>query len=82
MVWRSIIFTFCLVQPWPHDQSECTNNSHSKTKFLAEKEFEIKMGLLYSHGDLQTILRFRNYTVNSQLQYHFDKHSNLRTLRE
>ena len=25
MVWKSIIFTFCLIKSWSHDQSECTN---------------------------------------------------------
>ena len=31
------IFTFCLLQPRPGDQSQCTTVSHSKSQFLAEK---------------------------------------------
>ena len=37
MVWKFIIFTFCLIKSWSHDQSECTKISQSNTKFLAEK---------------------------------------------
>ena len=48
------------------------------------KKFEINARLLYLYGDLQNILRLHKNkcTVNSQLQSHIDKHSDLRTLRE
>ena len=37
MVWKSIIFNFCLIKSWSHDQSECTNIPHRNIEFLAEK---------------------------------------------
>ena len=57
-------------KPRTQDPSECTNVSHSKAVYL--------------YSDLQTILRFtkNKYTVNSELQSHVDRHSDLRTLRE
>ena len=29
MAWKSIIFTFCLIKSWSHDQGECTNIFHN-----------------------------------------------------
>ena len=55
MIWKYIIFTFCLFQPRTRDQSECRNVSHGKAQFLAEKKFEINTRLLHLYGDLQTI---------------------------
>ena len=57
-------------KPRTQDPSECTIVSHSKAVYL--------------YSDLQTILRFtkNEYTVNSELQSHVDRHSDLRTLRE
>ena len=26
MVWKSIVFTFCLIKSWSHDQSKCTTS--------------------------------------------------------
>ena len=37
MIWRTIIFTFCLLQSQTRDQSKCKNFSHSKAQFLAER---------------------------------------------
>ena len=34
---QTIILTFCLLQPYAPDQSECTNVSHIKVQFLAEE---------------------------------------------
>ena len=53
------------------NQSECKNNCQSQNQFLmvSSKRFEIKMRLLYLHGEFQTILRCHKYTVNGQLQY-------------
>ena len=41
MIWNTIIFAFCLLQPQTLDPSESTNVSHSKAQFLAEKKFDI-----------------------------------------
>ena len=35
MISKTIIFSFCLLQPRTCDQSECVNVSHSKAQFLA-----------------------------------------------
>ena len=80
--WKTIIFTFWLLQPWTSNQSEWTNISYSRVQFLAERN--LRLTVLYLYGDLQTVLRFhRNkYTVNSQLQSHVEEHSNLRTLKK
>ena len=37
MIYKTIIFPFCLLQPRTRDQSERVNVSHSKAQFLAEK---------------------------------------------
>ena len=44
MVWNRLLFffTFCLLQPRPRDQCECTNISLSKTQFLAERILDQK----------------------------------------
>ena len=39
MVWKPIIFTFCLIKSWSHDQSEYTNIFCNKLK-EREKERE------------------------------------------
>ena len=84
MIWKTIIFTFCLLQTRTHDQSECTNVSHSKAQFLPWGNLRSTWYFTLVYGDLQTILRFRKnkYTNNSQLQSHVDKHSkNVETIR-
>ena len=82
MKMKDYYFHLCLLQPWTYNQSECTNISHSKAQFLPARN--LRSTLLYSYGDLQTIIRFhRNkYTVNSQLQSHTEEHSDLGTLRK
>ena len=37
MVWKSIIFTFCLIKSSAHDQSECTNIFHSYLKKVLDQ---------------------------------------------
>ena len=61
MIWKYIIFTFCLFQPRAHDQSDCRNVSHSKAQFPAEKMFEINTWLLDLYGDLQIITVIHNH---------------------
>ena len=77
MIWKTIIFIF-------DSPSESTNGSHSKARFLAQKKNWDQYKTFYLYGDLQTILKlYKNkYTLNSQPQFHLDKHSDLRTLRE
>ena len=41
MIWKTIIFAFCLLQRQTLDPSESTNVSHSKAQFLAEKKIDI-----------------------------------------
>ena len=36
IVWKSTVYTSCFLESWSHDQSVCTNISHSKTRFIAE----------------------------------------------
>ena len=39
MISKTIIFTFCLLQPRRLDQSECKNVSHCKAQLPAERNF-------------------------------------------
>ena len=87
VIWKTVIFTFCLLQPRTRDQSECTDVSDSKTQFLAKRNLiEINTGLSYLYDDLQTVLRFNKnkQTINDQLQSQaqIGEHFDLRTLRE
>ena len=57
MVWKSIIFTFCLIKSWSHDQSECTNIFHSQQKeVLNQQRFQI----FILSGDLKSTAADRN----------------------
>ena len=42
MIWKTVIFTFCLLQPWTRDSSESTNVSHSKFQFLGAINLRLK----------------------------------------
>ena len=42
MIWKTVIFTFCLLQPWTRDSSESANVSHCKFQFLAARNFRLK----------------------------------------
>ena len=83
VIWKTIIFTFYLLQSRTHDPSESKNVSQGKAQFLAEIWGQCKT-YIFIYGYLQNILRFHKnkYTVNSQLQSLVDKHSDLKTLRE
>ena len=83
VIWKTIIFTFYLLQSRTHDSSESKNVSQGKAQFLAEIWGQCKT-YIFIYGYLQNILRFHKnkYTVNSQLQSLVDKHSDLKTLRE
>ena len=50
---------------------------------MKNSEMKINTRLLYLYGDLQTILRFHKnkYTVNNQLQYDVNEHSDLSNLK-
>ena len=41
MVWKSIVYTFCLFESWSRDDSEYTNISHSETQFVAESSLNM-----------------------------------------
>ena len=41
MVWKSIAYTFCLLEYWSHSQSESINISHSKTQFLGKSSLNM-----------------------------------------
>ena len=62
MVWKSIIFTFCLIKSWLHDQSECTNIFRNLLK-----EVRDNMRPSYLYHNLHTPLRYHknNYTVRT-----------------
>ena len=51
MIWKTIIFTFCLLQPWIRDPSESTNVSHSKSQFLAARNLR-SIGDFYIYKDI------------------------------
>ena len=53
MVWKSIIFTFCLIKSWSHDQSECTNILHRE-----KKERERERDLKVTAADINNITLF------------------------
>ena len=82
MAMKDCYFHFLFASNLACNQSDCTDISHSKARFLAERNLRSK--LLYLYGDLQTILRFHRdkYTVNIQLQFHFEDHFDLRKLRK
>ena len=61
------------------DQSECTNISRSKTQFLSERSLS---SILYFYIYMAIFKPFQSFIFNSQLQYHIDEHSDLRTLNE
>ena len=65
MVWKTIVYTFCLFESWSRDQSESTNISHSQTQFLAESS--LNMWALRLYDNFHNILRSskKKYTVTS-----------------
>ena len=66
MVWKPIVYTFCLLESWSHDQSECTNISHCKTQFLAES---LNMWSLHLQDNFHNILRFFKKKYTSEANY-------------
>ena len=74
MVWKSIACTFCLLEPWPSDQSKCTNIFHYKTQFLPKESKHVILHLLDNFHNILTFYR-KKYTVNSQLNYRIVKYS-------
>ena len=63
MVWKSVVFTFCLLKSWSCGQNECANIFYSKTQLKRKSEIKMKLSDLYD--SLHTVLRFykNNYTV-------------------
>ena len=41
MVWKSIVYTFGLLESWSQNQGKCTNISQSKIQFLAESSLNM-----------------------------------------
>ena len=71
MVWKSTIFTFCLIKSWSHDQSECTNIFHSWLK--RERERDLKS----TAADINSITLFYINTVASRRSHCIDVSGNI-----